>query len=67
MDGIVFGNAISDLDFNIVTFMDSNGWPWILPIHCQKWLCVAQTCHLLPHNLQETKRQPLNQLIIARH
>lgn len=63
MDGSVFGNTISDLYFNIVTFMDSNGRPWILPIHCQQWLCVAQTCYLLPLNL-ETKTTTLKAVYI---
>lgn len=52
MNGGVGGNKVSNLNFNIVTFMNSNGWPWILPIYCKKWLCMAQTGYLLPLNLK---------------
>lgn len=53
MNGGVGGNKVSNLNFNIVTFMNSNGWPWIIPIYCKKWLCMAQTGYLLPLNLKK--------------
>lgn len=52
MDGGVSGNLVSDHYLDIVTFMHSDGWPWILPIHCQNWLCMAKSCYTLPFNLQ---------------
>ena len=57
MNGGVGGNKVSNLNFNIVTFMNSNGWPRILPIYCKKLLCMAQSGYLLPLNLKKRKKK----------
>lgn len=55
MNGGVASNKVCNLNFNIVAFMNSDGRPWILPIHCKKLLCMAQTGYLLPLDLKTAK------------
>ena len=57
MSGNVVLSVVGDIDDNVISFSDINGWSWKHPIDCNDWLGMAQPAHILHLNLRPNKDQ----------
>ena len=57
MNGNVVLSVVGDIDDNVISFSDINGWSWKHPIYYNDWLGMAQPAHILHLNLRPNKDQ----------